>query len=398
MPGAGVCASDAPPLPPEHHAAAPADIPAELPGGTPRALPGADPLPPPPVRPENRRRASGLLGNVPTAVVVAALLAVIAVAAVLAVGVGAVVIPPGQVLSAVGRGIDGAATTGDDFIIWRLRVPRVLEALLVGAGLAVAGVLVQVLVGNPIADPFTLGLSSGASLGAVTVITTLGIGTAAGLTLPLGAFTGAAAAGAVVFLCATSLAGLSASRLVMVGIAVGHLLSGVTSFLILRTGDAEATQQVMYWLLGSLSGANWELLRIATVPVAATLAMLPFLVRRLDLLALGDTTAAALGIHPGRTRIGIFVVAAVLTGTVVAISGTIGFVGLVVPNFARMLVGGLHSRILPVALLLGALLMLLADTGARMLLAPTELPVGILTAAIGVPAFVLVVRRAGRTR
>ncbi|AYA20461.1 iron ABC transporter permease [Streptomyces alfalfae] len=381
--GAGARASDAtPPLLLEH----------------PAELPDADPPAPPAARPETRRRASGLLGNVPTAVVVIALLAVIAVTAVLAVGVGAVVIPPDQVLSAVGRGIDGAATTGDDFIIWQLRVPRVLEALLVGAGLAVAGVLVQVLVGNPIADPFTLGLSSGASLGAVTVITTLGIGAAAGLTLPLGAFTGAAAAGTVVFLCATSLAGLSASRLVMVGIAVGHLLSGITSFLILRTGDGEATQQVMYWLLGSLSGANWELLRIATVPVAATLATLPFLVRRLDLLALGDTTAAALGIHPGRTRVGVFMVAAVLTGTVVAISGTIGFVGLVVPNLARMLVGGLHRRILPVALLLGALLMLLADTGARMLLSPTELPVGILTAVIGVPAFVLVVRRAGRAR
>ncbi|WP_447034887.1 FecCD family ABC transporter permease [Streptomyces sp. DSM 118878] len=353
---------------------------------------------PPLDRPETRRRASGLLGTVPTAVVVIALLAVIAVAAVLAVGVGAVVIPPDQVLSAVGRGVDGVGTTGNDFIIWRLRVPRVLEALLVGAGLAVAGVLVQVLVGNPIADPFTLGLSSGASLGAVAVITTLGIGTAAGLTLPLGAFTGAAAAGTAVFLCATSLAGLSASRLVMVGIAVGHLLSGITSFLILRTGNSEATQQVMYWLLGSLSGANWELLRIATLPVIATLAMLPFLVRRLDLLALGDTTAAALGIHPGRTRIGVFMVAAVLTGTVVAISGTIGFVGLVVPNLARMLVGGLHRRILPVALLLGALLMLLADTGARMLLSPAELPVGILTAAIGVPVFVLVVRRTGRAR
>ncbi|MGV2920634.1 FecCD family ABC transporter permease [Streptomyces alfalfae] len=254
------------------------------------------------------------------------------------------------------------------------------------------------LVGIPIACPFPLGLSWGAWLGAVTGITTLGIGAAGGLTLPLGAFTGAAAAGTVVFLCATSLAGLSASRLVMVGIAVGHLLSGITSFLILRTGDGEATQQVMYWLLGSLSGANWELLRIATVPVAATLATLPFLVRRLDLLALGDTTAAALGIHPGRTRVGVFMVAAVLTGTVVAISGTIGFVGLVVPNLARMLVGGLHRRILPVALLLGALLMLLADTGARMLLSPTELPVGILTAVIGVPAFVLVVRRAGRAR
>ncbi|MEU6389409.1 iron ABC transporter permease [Streptomyces sp. NPDC046939] len=349
-------------------------------------------------RRHQKRRSSGLLGRTPFPLTVLTLSVLTVAAAVCAVGIGAVAIAPDQVLTAVMRGMHGTGTTGDSFIVWQLRLPRVLEALLVGAGLSGAGVLVQVLVGNQIADPFTLGLSSGASLGAVTVITTLGVGAAAGLTLPLGAFTGAAAAGATVFLCATSLSGLSASRLVMVGIAVGHLLSGVTSFLILRTGDSEATQQVMYWLLGSLSGANWELVRIATPPVLAMLLALPLLVRRLDLLALGDGTAAALGIHPGRTRIGVFAVAAVLTGTVVAISGTIGFVGLVVPNLARMLVGGLHRRILPVALLLGALLMLLADTAARTLLSGTELPVGILTAAIGVPAFILVVRHAGGAR
>ncbi|MEU9885466.1 iron ABC transporter permease [Sphaerisporangium sp. NPDC051011] len=331
----------------------------------------------------------------PAPVIALTLLVVLVAVAVLAVGVGAASIPPGRVLHAVWDGIRGQESTGTNFIIWQLRVPRVLEAVLVGAGLAVAGALVQVLVHNPIADPFTLGLSSGASLGAVAVITTLGIGVAGGLVLPLGAFVGAAAAGVTVFVFATSLAGVSASRLVMVGIAIGHLLSGITSFLILRAGSGEATQQVMYWLLGSLSGANWQLLGIATPPVLVAFAVVLVLLRRLDLLSLGDATAAALGIHPGRSRIGVFAVAAVITGSVVAISGTIGFVGLVVPNLARILVGGLHRRLLPVSALLGALLMLLADTGARTLLAPTELPVGIITALLGVPVFVAVLRRSG---
>lgn len=340
-----------------------------------------------------RHRTSGLLGNVPTLVTVLVLVLLIATVGVLAVGVGAVTVPPAHVLAAMLNGIRGQTTAGNDFIIWQLRVPRVAESIVVGSGLAVAGSLVQVLVRNPIADPFTLGLSSGASLGAVTAITV--IGAVGGAMLPVTAFTGAAATGVVVFVCSTSLTGISATRLVMIGIAIGHLLSGLTSFLVLRAGDSDATQQVMYWLLGSLAGANWTLLAIAAPVVASGFLLLAPLTRRLDLLSLGDTTAAALGIHPGRSRVLVFAIAATLTGTVVAISGTIGFVGLVVPNLARVLVGGRHRRLLPVTGLLGALLMLLADTGARTMLAPTELPVGILTAFIGVPVFVVVLRRNG---
>ncbi|SMQ71212.1 iron complex transport system permease protein [Plantibacter sp. VKM Ac-1784] len=328
-------------------------------------------------------------------ILVGVLIAVIVVSAVVAIGVGAVPITPGEVLNALGAGVQGRGSGATDFIVWQLRTPRLLEALLVGAGLATAGALVQVLVHNPIADPYTLGLSSGASLGAVAILTSIGIGTSTGLSLPIGAFTGAAIAGVIVFLFATSSSGINAGRLVLVGIAIGQLLSGLTSFLVLRTGDSDATQQVMFWLLGSLSGATWQLLGIATPPVVLMFVALAFLTRRLDLLSLGDATASALGIHPGRTRILVFALAAVLTGTVVAISGTIGFVGLVIPNLARMLVGGRHRRLLPISALLGALLMLLADTGARTLLAPTELPVGIITALVGVPVFVAVVRKAG---
>lgn len=346
--------------------------------------------------PRGRRSASGLLGRVPAAVPVAVLAALIAASAVVAIGVGALRIPPVEVLSALGRGLTGEAQGQIDFVVWQLRAPRVVEAVVVGAGLALAGAVVQVIVANPIADPFVLGLSSGASVGAVVVITGLGIGFASGLALPVGAFVGAAAAGMLVFALAVSRRGLSASRLVMVGIALGHLLAGMTSFLILRAGDTDATQQVMYWLLGSLSGAQWSLVRLSTPVVLLAAVALVALARWLDVLTLGDATAHALGVPAGRVRLVLFVIAALLTGTVVSVSGTIGFVGLVVPNLARTLVGGVHRRLLLVSALLGALLMLLADTGARTLLAPTELPVGILTALVGVPVFVAVLRREAR--
>lgn len=340
-----------------------------------------------------RRPSAGLLGRVPAGLLVGVLLALTLLTAVLAIGVGAVPIPTGQVLDALVRGLWGQGDGRLDYIVWELRAPRIVQAVLVGAGLALAGAVTQVIVANPIADPYVVGLSSGAGLGAVLVITSVGVGAAGALTLPASAFLGAAAAGVVVFAFAATTTGLSAGRLVMVGIAIGHLLSGITSFLILRSGDTDATQQVLYWLLGSLAGAQWPLVQMAAPVVVVAGAGLFLLGPRLDALSLGDTTANALGVRAGHTRVLVFVLAAVLVGTVVSISGTIGFVGLIVPNLARMLVGGLHRRSLPVAAVLGALLMLLADTAARTVLAPAELPVGILTALVGVPVFVAVVRR-----
>lgn len=347
--------------------------------------------------PHPRRRTSGLLGRLPVAVPIAVLALLMLLSAVVAIGVGALAISPSRVVTALADGIAGRVGGELDYIVWQLRAPRVVLAVVVGAGLGLAGAVIQVIVLNPIADPFVLGLSSGASLGAVTVITSLGIGFAGGLTLPAGAFAGAALAGLVVFAFAIGRTGLAAGRLVMVGIAIGHLLSGATSFLILRTGNADATQQVMYWLLGSLSGAQWRLVQVSAPIVAMGAVGVLLLARRLDVLTLGDATAHSLGVLASRTRLLLFVMSAVITGTVVSVSGTIGFVGLVVPNLARILVGGVHRRLLPVSALLGALLMLLADTGARTLLAPTELPVGILTALVGVPVFVAVLRRGAGT-
>ena len=342
----------------------------------------------------SRNRRSGLLGAVPLWVTVLLLLVVLLAATVVGVAVGAVPLSVGEVLGAIRRGISATSTGTTDFIVWDLRVPRVLEAILVGAGLALAGLIVQVLVRNPIADSYVLGLSSGAGLGAVIVMTIAG--SAVGIGVQTGAFGGAIAAGIAVAVLASSRGGFAAMRLVLVGIAVGHLASGAMSFVVIRASNADVAQQVMYWMLGSIAGAQWEHVPLVGLVVGVGLGLVASAAPWMDALALGDDAAAGLGLRVSRLRMAFFVVACALTATVVSISGTIGFVGFVVPNLARLLVGGMHRRVIPVTALLGSLLVLAADTSARTLLAPSEIPIGILTALLGVPLFILVVRRSLR--
>ncbi|WP_249273639.1 iron ABC transporter permease [Agreia sp. VKM Ac-1783] len=330
----------------------------------------------------------------PTSVVVSTLLVFLLVMTVLSVGAGAISIDPQRIVRIIADRMAGSGASGPmDFIIWDLRMPRVVQAVVVGAGLAVAGACVQVLVRNPIADPYVLGLSSGAGVAAVLIITTVGVATVGAFLLPIAAFIGAAATGAVVAMTAASRWGLSAGRLILSGVAVGQLLGGVMSFLLIRSGNSDATQQVIFWLLGSLAGSQWSLIAIIAPVIIATIAATLALAGRLDLLGLGDAHAAASGANPGRTRLVVFALASLLTGAAVAASGTIGFVGLIIPHIARLLVGGMHRRVIPVSALLGAILLVVADLAARTVLAPSELPVGIFTAAIGVPIFIFLMRR-----
>jgi iron complex transport system permease protein len=327
-------------------------------------------------------------------VVVSTLFVFLLVVSVVSVGAGAISIDPQHIVRIIADRMAGSGASGPmDFIIWDLRMPRVIQAAIVGAGLAVAGACVQVLVRNPIADPYVLGLSSGAGVAAVLIITTLGVATVGAFLLPIAAFIGAAATGAVVALTAASRWGLSAGRLILSGVAIGQLLGGVMSFLVIRSGNSDATQQVIFWLLGSLAGSQWSLTVIIGPVIIATIAVTMMLAGRLDLLGLGDAHAAASGANPGRTRLAVFALASLLTGAAVAASGTIGFVGLIVPHIARLLVGGMHRRVIPVSALLGATLLVVADLAARTVLAPSELPVGIFTAAIGVPIFILLMRQ-----
>lgn len=332
------------------------------------------------------------------AVIVLGLVVALLFVMVISVGVGAVSISPDDVVNLVISRLFGTPEAGSlDFIVWELRVPRVLQAAVIGAALAVAGACAQILVRNPIADPYVLGLSSGAGVAAVAVITGVGVTTFGVLLLPVAAFLGAAVTGLLVAATATSRWGLSAGRLVLSGVAIGQLLAGVMSFLLIRAGNSDATQQVMFWLLGSLSGAQWRLFVIIAPVIIIAILFVTAISGRLDLMSLGDAQAAASGVHPGRSRFLVFALASLMTGAAVAVSGAIGFVGLIVPHIVRLLVGGMHRRVVPVAALVGAILLSLADVAARTLLAPSELPVGIFTAAIGVPVFILLMRRNSAT-
>ncbi|MDA2813082.1 iron ABC transporter permease [Nocardiopsis sp. RSe5-2] len=333
--------------------------------------------------------------RIPFPLLLGALAAAVAAAVPLSIGVGAVPVPPQEVVRIVADRLSSPAPAAspEAYIVWELRGPRAVQAVFTGAGLAVAGAVVQALVRNPVADPHLLGLSSGASTGAVLAMAAAGA--AAGpLVLPGAAFAGAAAAGAAVFLLARTRGTLEPLRLVLVGVAVGQLLGGATSFLVLRQASGDAQQQVLFWLLGSLAGARWPLALGCAAAVTALLALLTARARTLDALALGAEGAAALGVRADRARAVLFAAAALLTGTVVAVAGAIGFVGLVVPNLARLLVGAGHRRVLPAAALLGALMLVAADLAARTALRPTELPIGILTAVVGVPFLVAALRGA----
>lgn len=329
------------------------------------------------------------------------LVALLAVALLLGVAVGSVALSPSDVLAVVLHhlGLRGPiASRSTDTIVWVVRVPRVLLAAVVGAGLAVVGATLQAVVRNPIADPYLLGISSGASVGAVVVIS-FGLFACLGVyALSGAAFAGAAIAAIAVLALARGTRGLSPLRVILAGTAVAYASSAIASFLIFRSHRSEAAQSVMFWLLGSLTGASWEKLVPAAIAVVAGSVLLWGYGRHLNALLAGEDTAAALGIDVSRFRRWLLIVSSVMTATVVAVSGSIGFVGLLLPHLGRFLVGTDHRRLLPVCALLGASYLVLIDIGARTLASPEEIPVGIITAGIGAPFFLWALGRSDRRR
>nr|WP_280714442.1 iron ABC transporter permease [Kitasatospora sp. MAP5-34] len=313
-----------------------------------------------------------------------------------AVSLGAVDIPAAEVWSVVARRLTGRppATGTRDLIVWQLRAPRALLAAVVGAGLGLVGTAVQALVRNPLADPYLLGISSGASLGAVAAtVLGVGVGSAVGFTVSAAAFAGALGSFALVWTIARRGGGFSPLRLVLAGIGIGHFLSGFTSYLVLQAGDEQQTRGVLFWLMGSLSGATWSQLALPAAAVVVGLAVLQGRSRALNALLMGDETAASLGVDVARLRRELFVVTSVLTGVLVAVSGAIGFVGLMVPHVCRLLVGGDHRRLLPLSALTGAVLLVVVDTLARTVLDTQEVPIGVVTALIGAPALLYLLDR-----
>jgi iron complex transport system permease protein len=275
-----------------------------------------------------------------------------------------------------------------DGIVWELRLPRVITAAAVGAGLAICGAVMQAITRNPLADPYLLGLSSGASLGAVGVLL-LGVA----IVLPLAAFAGAVAALAATLLLASALGTITPTRTVLAGLAVSALASAVTSLVIFWTVTGDSYREILGWLLGSLAGARWPAVAISVI--ALLVAGIPILLtgRVLDAFAFGDTAAAALGVNVPATRWGLLAASALLTGGMVSVSGSIGFVGLVLPHAVRLIVGPGHRALLPLTALVGAIVLVWADTLARTLFDPRELPVGIVTAILGAPVFAVILAR-----
>ncbi|MFJ7198050.1 MULTISPECIES: FecCD family ABC transporter permease [unclassified Streptomyces] len=312
----------------------------------------------------------------------------------LAIGIGAVNVPVGDVWTVVVHHITGQGPVDDvalDQIVWQFRTPRVVLAAVVGAGLAVSGAVLQTLVSNPLADPTVLGFSHGASLGAVLVITLGGAGLG-GLGVSGAAFVGALVAGALVFALGRRAGRLAPTRLVLAGVAVGYVLLSATSFMQLRATPTEL-RTVMFWMLGSVSGARWEQLPTVTTAVVLGTALLALFGRRLNALLAGDESATALGVDVHRTRAVLLVVSALLTGTVIAVAGGIGFVGLMIPHLVRLGLGADHRRLLPLTALLGAVYLVLVDLLSRTVDRPNELPLGILTALLGAPFFLWLLRR-----
>lgn len=346
-----------------------------------------------PPAPERRRRSFTLIA----ALLVAGLL----VSATVAIVIGPVAIPATQAWRIAAHHLLPGSVTPDwpvslDQIVWQVRLPRVVLALLVGAGLSVVGTAMQALVRNPLADPYVFGITSGASVGAVGVIL-LGISVFGIYSLSLSAFLGALLSLVLVFTMAQRRGGIEPLRLVLAGVAVSYMLSAVTSYMVFQAGP-EKTRSVVFWLLGGLGAARWSFLTLPAIVVSLGLGYLLLHGRTLNALLLGDESAASLGVDLQSFRRRLFGLSALLTGALVAVSGGIGFVGLMIPHVCRLLVGADHRRVLPLAALLGALFLIWADVAARTVVAPAELPIGIITALVGGPFFLWLLRQRKTTR
>ncbi|MEV0319122.1 FecCD family ABC transporter permease [Streptomyces sp. NPDC050658] len=326
--------------------------------------------------------------------VVAGLLLALAAAATAGLALGSVRIPVADVLEILGGGADPSPFRT---IVLDVRLPRVLLGAVVGAGLAVIGTVLQALVRNPLADPFLLGVSSGASAGAVVVIVLgsafgLGAGLATTVTIPAAAFAGALFSLALVYALARAGGNFATGRLILAGVAVSYILSALTSLILVTADSADHLKEVLYWTLGGLGSARWDMLALPAGVLLVGTALLVALARPLDLLLVGEEGATVLGLDTARFRAAVFVLASLLTGVLVAYSGAIGFVGLMVPHAARMLVGAAHRALLPVAALMGAVFLVAADLAARTVAAPQDIPVGVLTALTGGPFFLWLLR------
>lgn len=323
---------------------------------------------------------------------------------ILAIGIGPVSIHPITVtkiiFSKLPLSMDNMSsgfTRVDENIVWGLRLPRVLLGMIVGASLAVTGVAMQALVRNHLADPFILGVSSGASATA-TLGMLFGVFSIFGTyALSISAFIGAAITIITVYTIARVKGRINITQLLLTGVAIAMIMDAVTNFITLSAPNALGLHNASFWMSGSLAGAKWGYLKIPLVVSLVCLTVLMVNYRALNALILGDETASTLGFNVRHMQKLLIVVASLLAGVTIAVSGSIGFIGLMVPHMTRLLIGSDHKIVLPVSALLGGILVIWTDVAARIIIAPEELPIGILTALFGGPFFILLLKRKARS-
>ena len=336
--------------------------------------------------------------NMPVIITVLTILAVVTVF--VATGLGPVVVEPvttAKILLSKIPGV-GSRIAQDwdvlDFnIVWGLRLPRVCLGMIVGASLSVCGVAMQALVRNNLADPFILGVSNGAAAFATLGMLFGAFSFLGRYSLSISAFLGSAVTIIFVYAISRVKGRINITQLLLSGVAVSMIMDGVTSVIKLSAPNALGLHNAEFWMSGSLAGAKWAYLTLPLIVLILCMAFLMVNYRGLNLLLLGDDSAGALGVNVRRLQKMLVLVASLMAGVTIAVSGTIGFVGLMVPHFTRLLVGGDHKKVLPISALLGGILVVWVDVAARMLIAPEELPVGILTAIIGGPVFIWLLKR-----
>lgn len=316
------------------------------------------------------------------------LIALLITSLLLSAATGAVEISIREIINILTKGAD----TVNASILMDIRLPRVLLAAVVGAGLAAVGGVMQAIFKNPLVDSYTLGMSSGAALGAViSIITGLNVSIMGIETTGVFAFIGAVSTLFFVYSLAYTRSRMSINSLLLAGVAVSYFLASVISFLMMLNQDK--IEHIVFWTMGSLSMATWNEFYISAVFILPSLAVLLYYTRELNILVMGEDAAHHLGINTAALKNILLITCALIVGTVVSTGGTIAFLGLVAPHIIRLVIGSDNKRVIPYSALLGAILLVLSDTVGRVLIQPVEIPVGVMTSIMGGPFFIFLLRR-----
>ena len=313
--------------------------------------------------------------------------------ALVSLGLGVVSLSPLETLTALFSPTEVSASQAA--VIWSIRLPRITVAALVGAGLAVAGAVMQAILRNPLAEPGITGVSAGAAVGAVSGIT-LGFATGHRWGLPVAAFAGAAAVALVMLAVLRSRRQPGPATLILVGVSISAFAGAIINILIANASDDALVRSALFWLAGDLELRTWDHVLLAVIPILAGLGILLSRVRALDALSLGEHVAATSGVNVGRERVLLLLTASLVTGAAVAVSGIISFVGLVVPHAIRLVAGASHARLLPLSALGGAIFLVAADTVARSAFGSVVVQTGVVAALVGAPVFLAMLLRRSR--